>query len=146
MPRMEKVDQERYDTLKSMLEDRRREIQEKLRSLRETMPVEASQAADAEEQSVNDFVRDIDWALTQMKAESLAQIDNAILRLDEGVYGTCEECEEEIGAPRLQALPFATLCIRCQEDFEQRTAEDRQIPRVPGRVFETAERAAAVEE
>src|SRR5687767_3119245 len=108
MSQVDKVD-ERYENLMGMLEERRREIQERLRSLRETMPLEASQAADAEEQSVNDFVRDIDWALTQMKAESLAQIDQAILRLRDGNYGTCEECEEEIPAARLNALPFATL-------------------------------------
>ena len=78
-----------------------------------------------------------------MKANSLAQIDAAILRLREGNYGTCEECEEEIASARLKALPFATLCIRCQEDFEQRGAEERQVQRVPGRVFETPERAAA---
>ena len=112
MPQVEKVD-ERYQALMKMLEDRRREIQDRLRSLRETMPVEASQAADAEEQSVNDFVRDIDWALTQMKAESLAQIDQAVLRLQEGSYGTCEECEVEISAARLKALPFAVLCRDC---------------------------------
>jgi len=145
MPQVDKVD-ERYENLMNMLEERRREIQDRLRSLRETMPLEASQTADAEEQSVNDFVRDIDWALTQMKAESLAQIDQAILRLREGNYGTCEECEEEIAAARLKALPFATLCIRCQEDVEQRGAEERSVSRVPGRAFETPRAAAGAEE
>ena len=142
MSRMESVDRERYDTLKAMLEERRSEIQEKLRSLREAMPIEASQAADAEEQSVNDFVRDIDWALTQMKAESLGKIDQAILKLEEGTYGTCEDCGTEIAAARLKAVPFADRCIHCQERFEQRGAEDQVTTRVPGRVFE-AERVAA---
>jgi DnaK suppressor protein len=145
MTQVNKVDA-RYDTLMTMLEDRRREIQDRLRSLRESMPVEAAQAADAEEQSVNDFVRDIDWALTQMKAESLAQIDQAILRLREGNYGTCEECEEEISAARLKALPFATLCIRCAENAEEQGAEEQKVQRVPGRVFETQATAAGAEE
>jgi DnaK suppressor protein len=143
---MQKADRERYLTLKSMLENRRREIQEKLRSLRETMPVEATQAADAEEQSVNDFVRDIDWALTQMKAESLAQIDQAIQRLDEGTYGTCEDCGQEIAEARLQALPFALLCIRCQEAVEERGAEEHKVQRAPGRVFEVPAVAVAGQE
>ena len=144
MPQVNKVD-ERYENLMNMLEDRRREIQERLRSLRETMPVEASQAADAEEQSVNDFVRDIDWALTQMKAESLAKIDQAIQKLEEGTYGSCEDCGTEIAAARLKAVPFADRCIHCQENFEQRGAEDQVTTRVPGRVFE-AERVAAGQE
>jgi DnaK suppressor protein len=145
MSRMESVDRERYNTLKAMLEERRNEIQEKLRSLRETMPLEASQTADAEEQSVNDFVRDIDWALTQMKAESLGKIDQAILRLEEGTYGTCEDCDQEIASARLKAVPFADRCIRCQELLEERGTEE-PVSRAPGRVFETTETAAASQE
>jgi DnaK suppressor protein len=145
MSRMESVDTERYNTLKAMLGERRSEIQEKLRSLREAMPIEAAQAADAEEQSVNDFVRDIDWALTQMKAESLAKIDQAIQKLEEGTYGSCEDCGTEIAAARLKAVPFADRCIHCQESLEQRGAEDQVTTRVPGRVFE-AERVAASQE
>ena len=139
-------DRERYLVLKGLLEERRGEIQEKLRSLREAMPIEAAQTADAEEQSVNDFVRDIDWALTQMKAESLAKIDQAIQKLEEGTYGRCEDCDQEIAAARLKAVPFADRCIRCQEAFEQRGAEDTVATRVPGRLLETQERAVASQE
>jgi DnaK suppressor protein len=146
MSRMESVDTERYNTLKAMLEERRSEIQEKLRSLRESMPIEAAQAADAEEQSVNDFVRDIDWALTQMKAESLSKIDQAIQKLEEGTYGSCEDCGTEIASARLKAVPFADRCIHCQESFEQRGTEDQATTRVPGRVFEAERVAAATEE
>jgi len=110
--------QERYDVLKTMLEDRRREIHDKLRSIRETMPDEASLVRDTEEQSVNDFVQEVDFALMQMKAETLVRIDEALLRLDDGAYGVCSECETEIPELRLKALPFATRCRDCQEQFE----------------------------
>ena len=110
--------QERYDVLKTMLEDRRREIHDKLRSIRETMPDEASRVRDTEEQSVNDFVQEVDFALMQMKAETLVRIDEALLRLDDGAYGVCSECEGEIPEVRLKALPFATRCRDCQETFE----------------------------
>ena len=60
---------------------------EKLRSLRETLPVEAGEVRDAEEQSVDDFVQEVDFALMQMKSETLAKIDEAILRLEDGTYG-----------------------------------------------------------
>jgi len=83
------TDRERYQVLKSMLEDRRREIQDKLRSLRETLPTDATTVKDAEEQSVDDFVQEMDFALMQMKAESLGKIDEAIRRLEAGVYGVC---------------------------------------------------------
>ena len=61
-----------------MLEDRRREIHEKLRSLRESIPADAPDVRDAEEQSVDDFVQEVDLALMQMKSETLKKIDQAM--------------------------------------------------------------------
>lgn len=129
-------DNERYRMLKQMLEDRRREIQDKLRTLRETLPAETSAVKDLEEQSVNDFVQDIDFALMQMKAESLRKIDEAIHALEGGTYGTCVECEEPIASARLKALPFALRCVPCQENEEQREGDERPAPlRTGGSVF-----------
>ncbi len=115
---IELIDRERYLLLKGMLEDRRREIHEKLRSLREQIPVDAPDVRDAEEQSVDDFVQEVDLALMQMKSETLKKIDQAILRLEEGTYGRCQECDVEIPPARLRALPFAALCRDCQEETE----------------------------
>ena len=123
------TDHERFQVLKSMLEDRRREIQDKLRSLRETLPVVDATVRDAEEQSVDDFVQEMDFALMAMKAESLGKIDEAIRRLEAGVYGACAECGAEIAEARLKALPFATLCVTCQEREESQEAELREAPR-----------------
>jgi DnaK suppressor protein len=128
------ADHERFQVLKTMLEDRRREIQDKLRSLRDTLPVEAATVKDAEEQSVDDFVQEMDFAIMEMKAESLGKIDEAIRRLEAGVYGTCAECGSDIAEARLKALPFATLCVSCQEREENEQAELRDA----GRPHETA--------
>lgn len=49
---------------------------------------------------------------------TLEQIQRALERIDEGSYDRCEECESEIGAARLEALPFATLCIACKRKLE----------------------------
>ena len=112
------IDKRRYRELKEMLGERRREVHDKLRSLRETLPVEAGVVRDAEEQSVDDFVTEVDMALMQMKSETLSRIDQAIARLENGTYGLCQECDREIAAARLKALPFAALCRECQEDTE----------------------------
>jgi DnaK suppressor protein len=124
MTRKGVVDLERHEVLKKMLEERRREIQEKLRSLRDTLPLTA-QVKDAEEQSVDDFVQEVDFALMQMKSETLSKIDEAILRLEQGTYGMCADCSKEISEARLKALPFASLCRDCQEQEEIRNAEER---------------------
>jgi DnaK suppressor protein len=50
----------------------------------------------------------------------LAKIDEAVKRLDNGAYGHCEECGDEIGLERLKARPVTTLCIACKSDQEAR--------------------------
>src|SRR5262249_32671509 len=117
-------DRERYEVLKRMLEDRRTEIHDKLRFLRETLPAEAELVKDAEEQSVDDFVHEVDFALMEMKSETLRKIAEAIERLEAGTSGACTECSADITAPRLKALPFAELCRECQEQEEQRRVEE----------------------
>jgi DnaK suppressor protein len=43
----------------------------------------------------------------------IAQIKQAIARIDDGKYGICEVCDEPIGKERMEALPYSTMCIRC---------------------------------
>jgi DnaK suppressor protein len=117
---------ERYETLRTMLEERRKEIVDKLRNIRETMPDQRLDVQDAEEQAVTDFAKDMEFALVQMKAETLSQIDEALRRLEAGTYGKCAECGREIPEARLKALPFAVLCREDQEREESREAEEKQ--------------------
>jgi DnaK suppressor protein len=118
-------DQERQAMLRQMLEERRREIHEKLRSLRETLPAEVVEVRDPEERSVADFVQEVDFALMEMKSATLSKIDEALQRLGEGRYGVCADCGQEIAEARLQAVPFASLCRDCQEQVEQQERDER---------------------
>ncbi len=120
------TERERYRILRAMLEDRRSEIHDKLRSLRESLPAEAAEVRDIEEQSVDDLLQEVDFALMEMKSETLRQIDEAIRRLEAGSYGHCVECSREMTAARLKALPFARLCRDCQEQKEERCAAERE--------------------
>ena len=128
---------ERHQALKGMLEVRRQEILDKLRTIREAMPDQRLDVQDAEEQAVTDFAKDMEFALVQMKADTLSRIDEAMRRLEAGTYGECAECGTEIPAARLKALPFAVLCRDCQEQEELRTAEEtktvmRALPALEG--------------
>ena len=51
------------------------------------------------------------------------KIDKALGKIDDGTFGTCEECGDEIGNKRLEARPVTDMCIRCKEDQEQREKE-----------------------
>jgi len=112
------ADRKRYDVLHEMLRERQAEIHNKLRSLRQVLPAEVAEVKDAEEQSMEDFVRGMDFALMEMESETLRRIDEALLRLQAGTYGICADCDGKIAEARLRALPFAVLCRDCQEQEE----------------------------
>lgn len=79
----------------------------------------ASHEAD-DADAVSDYDRN--QALIRNSQEVLAQVKAALERLDTGKYGSCERCGREISARRLEALPYATLCIDCQEAVEHATS------------------------
>jgi len=125
-----RMSRSRYSELKQMLEERRREIQAevqgKMRGVREegTWGGKLNEVLDAVESAEADIQEDIEFALVQMKSETLAKIGDALARLEQGDYGYCFECGEEIAEKRLRALPFAVRCKDCEEARE--TAEQRQ--------------------
>ena len=123
---------ERYDELKQMLEDRRREILSEVQSRIKDVRSEGAGGltagvVDAEETSVADIQEDIELALIQMKAETLARINEALGRLEENTYGRCNECGEEISPQRLRALPFAIRCKDCEEARERAMAREKAM-------------------
>jgi DnaK suppressor protein len=122
-------DRKRYEVLSKMLRDREAEIKNKLRLLREVLPSESTQVKDAEEQSMEDFVLGMDFALMEMESQTLKRIDEALQRLEEGTYGGCVECGERIAEARLKALPFASTCRECQEQREEVAEAERHHPR-----------------
>jgi RNA polymerase-binding protein DksA len=57
------------------------------------------------------FDRELDEGLEEGAQQTLAQIDRAMARLEDGTYGSCERCGKPIAEERLRARPWATLCI-----------------------------------
>jgi len=120
----------RYEDLKQMLEERRRQIlsqvHEKIRDVRtENVSGKVNTVLDPGESSEAGIQEDIEFALIQMKAETLNKINEALGRLEEGAYGNCFECGEEISHQRLRALPFAVRCIECEEARENAQKRER---------------------
>ena len=128
---------ERYAELRHILEERRREIlsqvQEKMRDVRAEGGLGEGQGVlDAAEASEADIQDDIEFALIQMKSETLHKIEEALARLDEGTYGYCFECGDEVSERRLRALPFAVRCKDCEEAREVAAQRERQSQRRSG--------------
>jgi RNA polymerase-binding protein DksA len=64
--------------------------------------------------------RERDLALSASATQAVEEIDRALRRMDTGSYGICERCGKKIGVARLEALPFAALCIECKSREERR--------------------------
>jgi DnaK suppressor protein len=73
-------------------------------------------------------LRDLMQAATLTRHQAqLRAVEEALLRIEEGVYGICEDCGEEIPIGRLNAMPFALRCVDCQERHETMPAESREV-------------------
>src|SRR5918994_594317 len=117
----------RYDELKQMLEDRRRELMNEVQGKMRDVRADGNKDRDVLDQGESsevDIQEDIEFALIQMKSETLNKINEALRRLEDGTYGDCFECGDEIAEARLRALPFAVRCKDCEEARE--TAEKRE--------------------
>jgi DnaK suppressor protein len=62
---------------------------------------------------------EISSQLAEVESRELANIENALERMRDGKYGSCEVCSGKIPLARLNALPYATMCIDCQRDLER---------------------------
>jgi DnaK suppressor protein len=113
--------------LRQMLLERRQQLQEDVSSrIRDARSERKQDVLDEVEHSDAVIHENVSFGLLQMKTETLARIDEALKRLEAGTFGRCFECEAEIAATRLRALPFAVRCTACEGRREQRQARERQ--------------------
>ena len=120
----------RYNELKKMLEDRRRELLNEVQGRIRDVRLEGNKDRDVLDQGESsevDIQEDIEFALIQMKSETLTKIDAALRRLEDGTYGDCFECGDQISEARLRALPFAVRCKDCEEAREVAEQRERQM-------------------
>jgi DnaK suppressor protein len=104
---------ERLVERRDQLLDQLRSFEEELRYLDQSRPPELSEEAQ-EEAAANSLV-----ALTKQERKELADIQNALDKMDKDTYGKCERCSREINEPRLKALPMVRHCISCQKKVEE---------------------------
>lgn len=84
-------------------------------------------ALDDGDWSIVDLSEDVSLRKLSTHRETLVKIDESLRKLDEGTYGTCESCGEEISEQRLKVMPFAIYCKDCQERIEQLEAIENQL-------------------
>ena len=116
--RLNKKDLKRF---KSMLDESKRQI---LASAKKTLSEESSfdtdDLPDEIDQASSEYAQSMIFRLRDREKFLLAKIEKALARIENGTFGICEKCEEEISMKRLEARPVTTLCIRCKEEQEQK--------------------------
>jgi DnaK suppressor protein len=113
----------RHEVLQKMLLEKRQEIMKEIegnlgQSLTEDQQRRLESARDVGDQALMDLERELGISLMEMRNRRRQSIDEALARLHEGTYGICAECGVEISEKRLQAVPFAKLCVECQSKAE----------------------------
>ena len=78
----------------------------------------SSQTGDAADAAFDASGEEMASQLAELESKELAQVERALRRLKQGTYGHCESCESKILMARLNALPYSTLCIKCQRESE----------------------------
>lgn len=108
------------------LEAKRKELQENIAGLTEAHPtpvgaVEASDGPqDFEEVAVDFLETQQEQSLLVNEQALLAEVERALKRIDQGTYGKCTNCGQPIPEKRLEALPWASRDVKCEEQLEQR--------------------------
>jgi DnaK suppressor protein len=110
----------RREALKEMLLELEAEVLGRLRVLR-GFPAQSEPVMDVPEAAVEDVTRDLEARLVEQGFANLKRIDEALERLDAGLYGICERCHAPLPDERLRALPFAALCQECQRREEEKS-------------------------
>ena len=110
------------DRFRKTLKTRKAELGDGRRN-REALAIETS----ADELDRIQHAQERDFAMEALDRESLRQreITAALERIDNGSFGICLNCEEEIAAKRLAAVPWTALCITCQEIVERIASDSR---------------------
>ena len=105
---------------KTMLEEKRDEIVKKAKqTLSEDMMLDANDLPDEMDLASSEYLQSFTFRLRGREKSFLDKIEKALAKIEDGTFGNCEECGEEVTMKRLEARPETSLCIRCKEDQER---------------------------
>jgi DnaK suppressor protein len=118
MATKKKLSKKQLDTLRAALEDERAQLIEQAADLDAEADIKQWRDGgfddDPADTGAANFERERAQSLALHARRILTQIDDALVRMDKGTYGTCQRCGKQIESARLEAIPYATLCLDCK--------------------------------
>lgn len=108
------MDDKKLEFFRKQLEQKKREILDEAGKTMSEMTDQTSNVPDPNDRATIESGRSFELRIRDRERKLLNKIDEALVRIDEGIFGICEACDEEIGIKRLEARPVTTLCIDCK--------------------------------
>ena len=105
---------------KILLTERERLLNNSKESIKNEINISTDDLPDEADLAASEINQSITFELRNRERTMIAKINTAIAKIQQGSFGLCEFCEETIEKRRLEARPFSTLCVSCQEQSEHR--------------------------
>ena len=124
------MDKQRLEHFRKLLTEQLRAHDEQVRDKQqEALELNADDGVkDSVDMSLQDVNQEVALRLGERESQTVAEIDEALRRINEGTYGTCERCGKPIPEARLQALPAARFDAACQSELEASRGLGQDIP------------------
>lgn len=87
---------------------------------------EVEQMADISDDAARSYGKKLQGDLEEQEWVKLKQVEAALKKVEDGEYGICEQCEQEILETRLEIMPYTEFCIQCLSEIEKHTSLDNQ--------------------
>jgi DnaK suppressor protein len=123
------LNKERLKKFKRIFETQKKSMLFNDKILRDDFGVNADDRYDEIDQATTDVEQSMRMRLRNRESLYLKKVDEALKRIEEGTFGECDECGEDIEVRRLEARPTATLCVACKDEQEKKellTASGRE--------------------
>lgn len=114
------MDQKTLNKYKKLLLEEKQRVMNNSRKNLDDIKIDTDDLPDETDLAATEVSQTLAFKLRDRERLLLSKIDTALAKIDEGNFGTCEDCEEPIEPKRLEARPVSTLCIACKERQEHR--------------------------
>lgn len=124
------MDQKKLEHFRSLLNEQLRQHTQQVRDNQQTaqdIVADDDGVKDSLDLSLQDHNQELALRLGERESQMVADIDQALLRIDEGSYGDCARCGKPIPEARLEALPTARYDAACQQEIESRQGQGEDI-------------------
>ena len=105
---------------KLLLDEKQRIMNNSKNALKHELALSPDDLPDETDLAASEVSQNLVFKLRDRERQLLSKIDEAMSRIEEGTFGSCDDCEEPIEVRRLEARPMSTLCVACKEKQEHR--------------------------